>query len=77
MFELPFQNVLKMGPLSQVMSMIPGIEANMIPKGKEKEGVAQLKRFITMMDSMTNEGSRWSLRIILDKSLIENHLNNH
>lgn len=46
-----------MGPLSQMMSMLPGIDTSMMPKGKEKEGVAQIKRFITMMDSMTDEGN--------------------
>lgn len=35
--------------------MIPGLNANMIPKGKEKEGTARIKRFLCMMDSMTNE----------------------
>ncbi|CEM20753.1 unnamed protein product [Vitrella brassicaformis CCMP3155] len=50
-----FQNVLKMGPLSQVMSMIPGIGANLIPKGQEKEGVRRIQKFMTMMDSMTND----------------------
>ena len=49
-----FKNVLNMGPLSHVMSMIPGVASKLIPKGLEKEGVFQIKRFLTMMDSMTN-----------------------
>ena len=44
-----------MGSLSQVVSMIPGLNANLLPKGKEKEGIARIKRFLCMMDSMTNE----------------------
>lgn len=48
-----FQSVLSMGPLNQVVSMIPGLNANMIPKGREKEGTARIKRFLCMMDSMT------------------------
>lgn len=44
-----------MGPLNQVVSMIPGLNANMMPKGREKEGTARIKRFMCMMDSMTNE----------------------
>jgi signal recognition particle subunit SRP54 len=44
-----------MGPLNQVVGMIPGLNANMIPKGKEKEGTDKVKRFLCMMDSMTNE----------------------
>ena len=35
--------------------MIPGLNANLIPKGKEKEGTERVKRFIYMMDSMTKE----------------------
>ena len=42
-----------MGPLSQVVGMIPGLNANLIPKGKEKEGTDRVKRFLYMMDSMT------------------------
>ena len=50
-----FSSVLSMGPLNQVVSMIPGLNANMIPKGREKEGTARIKRFLCMMDSMTEE----------------------
>ena len=35
--------------------MIPGLNANMIPKGREKESTARIKRFLCMMDSMTND----------------------
>jgi signal recognition particle subunit SRP54 len=45
-----FENLLKMGPLSQVMSMIPGFGQDMIPKGQEKEGQARIKRFMCVMD---------------------------
>lgn len=44
-----------MGPLNQVVSMIPGLSSNLIPKGKEKESTARIKRFLCIMDSMTNE----------------------
>ena len=50
-----FQSVLNMGPINQVVSMIPGISSNLIPKGKEQEATARLKRMLYMMDSMTNE----------------------
>lgn len=50
-----FSSVLSMGPLNQVVSMIPGLNQNMIPKGREKEGTARIKRFLCMMDSMTEE----------------------
>ncbi|SBT80433.1 signal recognition particle subunit SRP54, putative [Plasmodium malariae] len=50
-----FQNVLKMGSLSKVMSMIPGFGNNIISKGTEKEGIDKIKKFMVIMDSMTNE----------------------
>jgi signal recognition particle subunit SRP54 len=49
-----FQSVLNMGSLGTVMSMIPGMSSNLIPKGKEKEATARIKRFLYMMDSMNN-----------------------
>ncbi|OEH79156.1 signal recognition particle 54 kda [Cyclospora cayetanensis] len=50
-----FQNVLKMGPLSKVMSMIPGLGANLIPKGEERLAARRIKRLTCAMDSMTKE----------------------
>nr|AAA66200.1 signal recognition particle 54 kDa subunit [Arabidopsis thaliana] len=50
-----FQNILNMGPLKEVFSMLPGISAEMMPKGHEKESQAKIKRYMTMMDSMTND----------------------
>lgn len=50
-----FQNLLKMGPLGKVMSMIPGMGQDLLPKGKEKEGQARIKKFMCIMDSMTDE----------------------
>ncbi|SBT43047.1 signal recognition particle subunit SRP54, putative (SRP54) [Plasmodium ovale wallikeri] len=50
-----FQNVFKMGSLSKVMSMIPGFGNNIISKGTEKEGINKIKKFMVIMDSMTNE----------------------
>merc|ERR1719188_676821 len=47
-----FQNVQKMGPMGQVMQMIPGM-SNMMPQGAEKEGAKRIKRFMVMMDSCT------------------------
>jgi signal recognition particle subunit SRP54 len=48
-----FQNLLKLGPLGKVMSMIPGF-ANALGPGKEAESSARIKRFMTIMDSMNN-----------------------
>ena len=39
--------------------MLPGFSAELMPKGREKESQAKIKRYMTMMDSMTNEG-KWS-----------------
>jgi len=36
--------------------MIPGLSAQFIEKGKEKEGRAKIKRYMTIMDSMTEKG---------------------
>lgn len=41
--------------------MLPGFSAELMPKGREKESQAKVKRYMTMMDSMTNEGmhNKW------------------
>lgn len=44
------------GCFLQVFSMLPGFSAELMPKGREKESQAKIKRYMTMMDSMTNEG---------------------
>jgi signal recognition particle subunit SRP54 len=49
------QYVTKLGSLQQVMSMIPGINTDMFPQGYEKQGVQRIKRFMTIMDSMTDD----------------------
>lgn len=36
--------------------MIPGFSQEFMPKGREKESQAKIKKFMTMMDSMTDEG---------------------
>ena len=35
--------------------MIPGFNANMIPKGQEKASTDRIKKFLCIMDSMTKE----------------------
>ncbi|KAI5648596.1 hypothetical protein M9H77_34601 [Catharanthus roseus] len=44
-----------MGPIGHVFSMLRGFGAELMPKGHEKESEANIKRYMTMMDSMTNE----------------------
>mmetsp|Transcript_170510 Transcript_170510/g.546896 ORF Transcript_170510/g.546896 Transcript_170510/m.546896 type:complete len:541 (-) Transcript_170510:110-1732(-) len=49
-----FQNLQKMGPMGQIMQMIPGM-SQLMPQGAEKEGVKRIKRFMVMMDSLTDD----------------------
>lgn len=44
---------MQMGPLSSVVGMIPGFNANMIPKGQEQQSSDRIKNFLCLMDSMT------------------------
>ncbi|KAF4758105.1 hypothetical protein FOZ63_033393 [Perkinsus olseni] len=50
-----FGTVMRMGPLSKVMSMIPGMQSSMLPPGAEQEGMKKMKAYLTMMDSMTDK----------------------
>ena len=45
------QNILKLGPLSKVMGMMPGFSDDMF-KGSEAEASGRIKKFMVMMDSM-------------------------
>ena len=42
-----FQNIMKMGPFSQIIGMIPGFNSDFISKGSEQESVARLKKLMT------------------------------
>jgi len=50
-----FTNVMKMGPMSQIMGMIPGFSQDFMTKGCEQESQARLKKLMTMMDSMNDQ----------------------
>jgi signal recognition particle GTPase len=39
--------------------MLPGFSSELMPKGHEKESQAKIKRYMTMMDSMTDAGKVW------------------
>ena len=45
--------------------MLPGFSAELMPKGREKESSAKIKRYMTMMDSMTNEGESRPFFVVL------------
>ncbi|CAG8573808.1 5025_t:CDS:10 [Paraglomus brasilianum] len=48
-----FQNISKMGPLSKMMQMMPGMsELNF--EGSDELGAQRIKRLMTIMDSMSN-----------------------
>jgi signal recognition particle subunit SRP54 len=48
-------NLMKAGPLSNLMSMLPGIPPEILSKtGNESENQARFKRFLSIMDSMTD-----------------------
>jgi len=46
------QNVMNMGPLSKIASMIPGLPQDMLAGGDEESGI-RMKRMIYITDSMT------------------------
>lgn len=52
-----FSSVMKLGPIGKVMGMLPGMPANLFggdgPGGDQS--TERVKRFMTMMDSMTDE----------------------
>jgi len=51
-----FQSMLKMGPLSQVMDMLPDTGLNHLLKGTNGDaGHQKIKQFMTIMDSMTDQ----------------------
>ncbi|KAG5016345.1 Signal recognition particle protein 2 [Glycine max] len=50
-----FQNILKMGPISQVFSMLPGFSAELMPKGREKESQAKIKQLDSSNPKLINE----------------------
>jgi len=48
------QNVMGMGPIDQIMGMIPGFN-NIIGRGNEQQSKNAFKKIMVMMDSMTNQ----------------------
>lgn len=67
-----FSNILKMGPMSQVMSMLPGFSNAIMPPGHEKESQAKVKKFLSIMDSMTDkELDSSSTKLLSEQSRLE------
>jgi len=42
-----------MGSISSFMSMIPGMGTGILDKNNEKESIKRIKKFLCIMDSMT------------------------
>ena len=49
-----FQNIMKMGPISQILGMIPGLGQDFMPIS-EDESVMRLKAIMTIIDSMNDQ----------------------
>ncbi|ETW85879.1 signal recognition particle, subunit Srp54 [Heterobasidion irregulare TC 32-1] len=47
------QNVMNLGPMSKIASMIPGLPQEML-QGSDEEGASRMKRMIYITDSMTS-----------------------
>jgi signal recognition particle subunit SRP54 len=62
-----FRAMLSMGPLGQLVSMIPGLISD---RFSEKEGHAKMKRYMTMMDSMTDAELDGTSTKLMNKSRI-------
>ena len=45
-----YANIMKMGPMGQIMSMLPGFGGDMFPKGAEQASQDKIKHFMTIMD---------------------------
>lgn len=48
-----FEGIMKLGPMSKVMEMMPGMLSQLMPKGQEAEATKRFKIFLCIMDSMT------------------------
>lgn len=67
--QTQFNSILKLGSLNNFMSMIPGMGTSILNKGNEKESINRIKRFLSIMDSMTafeldGEGTLSASRVI-------------
>lgn len=49
-----FSKVMNLGPMNKLMGMIPGMPDYLIPQGGDQESTNRLRKFMIMMDSMSN-----------------------
>lgn len=65
-FQTQMNNFMKMGPLSNIASMIPGM-SNLMGQVGEEETSSKIKNMIYIMDSMTNQELDSDGRILVDQ----------
>lgn len=53
--QTQYNSILNIGPLDQFMSFIPGIGNQMAGAVDQKEGIKKVKKYLTILDSMTND----------------------
>lgn len=63
-----YNSTLQLGSMNSFMSMIPGIGSQLAGAVNEKEGTAKIKRYLCVMDSMTQD--ELNLKKPLDDSRI-------
>jgi signal recognition particle GTPase len=52
-----FQQIMQLGPLTKIMSMLPGMSDDMFPKDAEADTQKWFRKMLCAMDSMTAEGT--------------------
>ncbi|AET38919.1 RNA-binding signal recognition particle subunit SRP54 Ecym_3433 [Eremothecium cymbalariae DBVPG len=65
-FQKQMQTIMKMGPLSNIASMIPGL-GNMMNSVTEEETSKKMKKMVYVLDSMTKEELESDGRILIDQ----------
>lgn len=53
--QAQYRRVLNIGSFSQFLSFLPGVGTQLMGKMNDKESIARVKKFICMMDSMTQD----------------------
>lgn len=51
-----YQTIMQMGPVSKIMSMLPGMSADMFSGGSEEDVQKSFKTMLCIMDSMNAKG---------------------
>lgn len=65
-FQKQMQTIMKMGPLSNIANMIPGM-GNMLNQVSEEETTKRMKRMVFVMDSMTKQELESDGRLFIDQ----------